>query len=135
MTDAERLVLNRQVAERVMGWDHTHDIHECEDPWYAYCRTCGLSGSDLGVRAWDATPCAMPPDYAGDIRAAWTVLAVMIARLPTEVGLQTQLEVSYQAHGQVWYCHLPHGRGQLAETAPEAICRAALAVVGVAVPA
>jgi hypothetical protein len=73
--------------------------------------------------------CLKPvPPYSTEIAAAWLVVERIGGRFSLEWGGQ---------HG--WYCHMSakgadgewrYGDGVTCETAPEAICRAALAAVG-----
>ena len=117
--------LDALVAEKVMGWDGCHSIHYCEDTWYNYCKNpgCYATGADEDemIGSWDGDEPPIPgckgyPPYSTSLAEAWLVV---------EKALYFRLE----REGQ-WHCELVFKRGPAghasADTAPLAICRAAL---------
>ncbi len=116
------------VAEKVMGWDHTHDIDHCEgDSWYSHCRNCHRTGEDEEIMCWNPRDpplpgCKVAPHYSTSIEAAWEV----IEKLEKEGIIDG---VSLSAIG----CELYLNREQLTAAdgpAPLAICRAAVKAGG-----
>ena len=61
--------LDLLVAVEIMEWDHSHEIEECEDGWYSYCRNCGHEPRFSKIEK----DCGTPPNYSGNIAAAWMV--------------------------------------------------------------
>jgi hypothetical protein len=85
-----------------------------------------------GTVTFDTDGFEVPPDYSTDIAAAWTVVEHFTAREYGKVRVSTSYYHGYHAH----ICWGPgvDGEGSSPEgvyggTAPEAICRAALAAV------
>lgn len=113
------------IAEKVMGWDHTHDIDHCEgDSWYSYCRNCSLTGENGEIMCWHPgdpilNGCTKPPPYSTSIEAAWKV----VEKLCFEYGMTFGGHVDPSQHG--W--QFGFGINEvMAGTLPLSICRAAL---------
>lgn len=120
--------LDALVAEKVMGRKREHEFdNDSDDPTCYYCNAY------LSSRG---RPCAGDPPYSTDIAAAWEVVEHMIER-----DMRVNVSTCYQPDdGTPWICTLERHESQIgdpnkwteyAETAPEAICKAALAAVGV----
>ena len=123
--------LDDMVSEKIMGWKYQQSS---PDPKKYFCREYG---NDAGWwlrpnttrddMIWSCASCSPPPEYSADITAAWEVLNRLPLDLWPEVG---------RMNTGSWYCEIvqgapwPTGVGYLArevaETAPLAICRAAL---------
>jgi hypothetical protein len=117
------------IAERVMGWRRVQWATEAgraiEPGWmlvneidwatdhYRAARSDELPSSDFDV---------LVPRYSTDIPAAWPVLEKLMA----------DFNVELRWDGRRWTCCVIHPfyRGHAADTAPLAICRAALAATG-----
>lgn len=130
--------LDALVAVRVMGWGHTHDIDYVEgDPWYSSCRQCGETGASGGAILdweWGDAPlpgCPVPPSFSTDIATAWRVVEKMRAAGYATIHVSCGCDI----HGVPvpgWYASFfqsaaIRGASATADTAPLAICRAALA--------
>ena len=115
---------NREIdalmAEKVMQWDGKHDINECEDGFYSYCRNSGCFISGFALEG--SEKCEGHPPYSSDIAAAWEVMDKM-----PQPGIYKR--------GSAWRAHSEVATNAWAdaETAPMAICLAALKAVGVEV--
>ena len=111
----------------IAGWDHKHDISECEDCWYDYCRNCGYEPRCEGI---DDTDCETPPPYSTDIAAAWEVVEKLMD--------EGDVFLEWWQDGEWFVADKPMGVREDAITArcdgkttgkpsaPLAICRAAL---------
>ena len=94
--------------------------------------TCGPIGG-YDPQTGICSRCGVPPsaDYSGSIAAAWTVVEKLQEDYRPLIGEWDD--------GEQWFCELFYGPASaphlwvLGKTAPEAICRAALASKGVAV--
>ena len=120
--------LDALIAEKVMGlppeqW--RHDAPGCEDIYYNVCNRCGLSQNSKSDAEFYQERCPEPAPYSTDIAAAWLVveklrLAVVSGDDPKDGshGYWAGVPVPLGGNMEDW-------RG--ADTAPLAICRAALA--------
>lgn len=100
--------LDALIAEKVMGWERLEKILHPPGPYE--------------MNAWGN----MIPHYSTDIDAAWEVVEKMHSmRLQTSI-ITTEKGVSVTI--DEFYCHSPDET--IAETAPHAICLAALKALG-----
>lgn len=106
--------LDALVAEKVMGWASVHPGDEY-DP-----RTPG-SLVYVGITP-DQRQLAILPPYTTDIGAAWQVIETLAAR-------GVSLDMQYRVFTAEWELNVGGALGY-GETAPLAICRAALEAVG-----
>lgn len=134
--------LDALVAERVMGWGWQAS-YKSGKRWFAPPEHCGDLGSEHPAtmkeepeHPWWLT--AEPteniwvvPYYSTDISAAWTVLQ----KFCDEESANYPQDVLVEWNGFHWFCYVnteqmlnPELQGK-ADTAPEAICRAALKAV------
>ena len=129
--------LDALVAEKVMGWDGCHSIHYCEDTWYNYCKNpgCYATGADEDemIGSWDGGEPPIPgckgyPPYSTSIAEAWLV----VEKFDTW-EVHRWYDPKYKRYDGDFYvsCYLtkhdPEMFGEAtADTAPLAICRAAL---------
>jgi hypothetical protein len=104
--------LNAAVAEHVMGWSH-------EDAERGYWLSQGCISDPL-ARAL--------PEYSADIAAAWQVVEKLLPLLG-HIYPACDPETGKLLHWCAVVEDGPRRRGYTAPTAPEAICRAALAAV------
>lgn len=126
--------LDALVATKVMGidlterpthtWEPLVDSGEYVDAkWCEHCGHCWFSGEAPGG------PCAPTPlHYSSEIAFAWEVVEKLATRFPT-------IHISLGAPNQRWYCSFfaskdDKGSALEADTAPLAICLAALKAVG-----
>lgn len=122
--------LDALVAEKVMRFDHKHKINGCEDCWYDVCEYCGLEFHCEDTSGY----CEGYPHYSTDIAAAWQILARL-----RELGFKYISVVSLSNGWQCWgdkamtLNSVPPDVSVNADTAPLAICLAALKAVGVEV--
>lgn len=111
-------------------WFGTWDTSAPYDQWVRVCHgppaACGWKGSDSDCMAW--------PRFSTDIAAAWTVVERLRSKQVDVMLLQGEPQVGRGPADQ-WECALWwHENGehrettQYADTAPLAICRAALKV-------
>ncbi len=111
--EAALAVLDAQVADRVMGWQFTKPRHgRC-----CTCQRCGRSYDECGGSCY----------FTSDIAAAWEVW-----EKTGDMLVAKQVDgryVAYQATGCADYDWGDYWA--IGKTAPEAICKAALAKVGV----
>lgn len=116
--------MDAEVAEKVMKWDHTHDIDHCEgDSWYSHCRNCYRTGEDEEIMCWDPEDpplpgCEKPPPYSTSIVSALKI----VEKLEAE-GIIDGIFLHPSG------CELYLNREQIAAAAgpaPVAICRAVL---------
>lgn len=75
-----------------------------------------------------AIPSSMVPRYSTDITAAWEVVKVMCDWLPAWQRSKFSLQCCHPVGGHLWECYFGVDRcvAGAADTAPLAICRAAL---------
>lgn len=126
--------LDALVAEKVMGWE-----------------VCNSERGAPPRKTWDKNTIAMScpiPHYSTDIAAAWEVLCKFKRNNPWECGDILLVWGNYgedgapkAPHGQIcypqklaWLCRIENEKGEyvgIAESAPLAICLAALKAVGV----
>jgi hypothetical protein len=133
MSELSGIALRGAVAVEVMGrtGPQKHDIHECDDSFYSYCRVCG--GDNAG---WDLeqTECHGHPAYEESIADAWLVVEKMRAE---HIGLQLNSTPGewrarfFTVESTVrWYEESQDGALYCFDKSlPTAICRAALAAV------
>lgn len=146
MTNRE---LDARVAEKVMGWTYFKSKHghwvvrrpdgETIEPYFGAPLFNSFSGEKYPEREWHDG--ADVPDYSTNIADAWDVVAI--------IGEDFYLRLNSPCTGcnvktSSWECGrvIPGDSGHSeqemlgeAETAPRAICLAALKAVGVEVPA
>jgi hypothetical protein len=120
--------LDALVAEKVMGWKYRQSS---PDPKKHFCREYGNDAGwwlkpsmTPGAKHWACATCSPPPAYSTDIAAAWEV---------TEKLAEDFMLVYAVAHAG-WRARFEHAEGwwkgeAYADTAPLAICRAALAAL------
>lgn len=113
--------LDGLIADRVMYWNQNHEINECEDKWYSYCNICGYEPRFEKIIPGS---CKGYPRYSVDISSAWEVVEKM--------GPSYELKSIHHSSGTVH--RATFWRGMMgfsveAETAPLAICRAALLAI------
>lgn len=125
--------LDRRVAEQIMGWVWGEQIHPLTDQvrqrWIVPPRALdkgGMRRPDYQVAGLE-TPNApnwdcMLPAYSSDIAAAWLVVEQVGARLDCSLS-----QMPMHEGRKLWGCMFGTSGGALEETAPLAICRAALA--------
>ena len=118
--------LNVAVAERVMGRCF-HVWGTPNDGLLWTCTKCGITEGAAGG--------PLNPRYSDEIAAAWQVVEKM-----REQGWWVEVRSDYNATVPLTRTICAFGKGQVcefaeADTAPEAICLAALAVVGAEVSA
>lgn len=120
MTDRE---LDALVAEKVMGWECTIKMNELGEEYTEWSNGKGGHLSDWGeLRMTDVAP-----KYSTDIAAAWEVVEKLDLLVPTRFlvrDVDGWVVANYDED-------LRREDGIVADTAPRAICLAALKVVGV----
>lgn len=138
--------LDALVAEKVMQFDHKHKINGCEeDCWYDVCEYCGLEFhcEDTSGR------CEGYPHYSTDIAAAWQVVdriaQLVIADENAErlnylrleqndsSGYSATFGFPYMENEEWANTANQYDCSARADSAPLAICLAALKAVGVEV--
>lgn len=112
--------LDALVAEKVMGWRYNH----CDG---VQCPTCGYDGLYGSGKDY--------PGYSTDIAAAWTVVKSVTSftqSLRADVKIENlAMSSCHPGHWSVTFSYIRGGRVTgLADTAPLAICLAALKAVG-----
>jgi hypothetical protein len=144
MTDTELQAgreLDAIVAEKVMGWERSHDMPPFAHLWFAPRDTESAMAKAQGAvykssGAGGTRPAFPVPRYSTDIAAAWLV----VDRIrPTD---DTRYGVTIESAVAGWYCTIEdadvewddpaHTSVAYGETLPLAICRAALASAGAA---
>jgi hypothetical protein len=66
--------MDELVADKIIHWNHNHEINECEDGFYSYCMICGHEPRFEEIEPGD---CDGYPCYSTDISAAWEVIKEM----------------------------------------------------------
>lgn len=129
--------LDAEVAVKVMGWSMYHYDKDYADNcyWMLMDGDCNPvaeikrtpAGFDTGERKTEAEAWADCPAFSTDIAAAWQVMERMVSR-----GWWPLVQLD--DHAEKWICQFQDQYGEgfsdEAKTAPEAICRAALAAIG-----
>jgi uncharacterized protein (DUF779 family) len=64
------------IADKVMHWNHNHEINECEDGWYSYCMICGYEPRFKDVKLGS---CEGYPRYSTNIFEAWKLAEILRA--------------------------------------------------------
>lgn len=128
MTVRERDAL---VAEKIMNRSQEHKINECDDPYYSQCALCGETNGSTDWKLKE-TKCEAHPPYSTDIATAWEVIEKMIKYNPFwEQKNCIDFHLS-PTSPPGWTCNFGDDTTRVyADTAPEAICLAALRAVGV----
>jgi ABA sandwich protein len=122
--------LDALVAEKVMGWITFVSDYGAPTSYYADPQT----GRNVH---WEKPNGIIKPfSPSTDIAAAWEVVEQCFTIIPVhqrQFGLNVVAGLDphpADTRRMVWRCTLRHGTGGEAETAPLAICRAALKAVG-----
>ena len=118
--------LDAEVAVKVLGWTHVHvpehNIPELRWQW----------SPPKEHREWQhSMPQLNPPRLSTSIELAWLVIEEVLKRV-RENGLDLTVSIDFDVDGTV-RCDLisdASGARGVGDTAPEAICRAALEAVG-----
>jgi hypothetical protein len=125
--------LDALIAEKVMGWDFAHNFKLCDNRAFKRCSNClGIisEGNPLDPR------CLGFPHYSTNIEAAWKVVELLqlfkIQQTDKTDGMTACVQLWQDSNG-VWT--IGDWQDQLfvlaeGDTAPHAICLAALKIVG-----
>ncbi len=137
MSSTQSRALDTRVAESVMGWVWMQRVNS-NDAWLFppdsrdepvtmygvlqnFVMRCGIVGPFEPYTNGTKHPDSHPPPYSADIAAAWLVVEALHAR-------------GVNLHVGVNWCDVWVGDGQteglIANSTPEAICKAALLAVG-----
>jgi len=112
--------LDRLIAEHVMGWKKGRKFANGNGEW--------IIDGKVDFRTWDLTP-----DFSTKIEAAWWVVEKMKAEGMVVIIKADGLRTGDYNPG--WTVLVDNQSRTDADTAPHAICLAALKAVGVEVPA
>lgn len=136
--------LDALIAEKVMGWQAQHRSDMCDGSKFIRCSACGALGrgncygdgqGQMQIRCGEVVTCcdeAALPNYSTDIATAWCI----IEKLTTDNPYWC-IDVRQSLKPRGWWCNIGVPDSwikQWAETAPLAICLAALKAMGVTYP-
>lgn len=111
------------VAEKVMGWILSPAKWLVRDR-----KAIAIPGNPIGPKTWEDLDAPGLPRYSTDIAAAWQVVEKLFA-------IGSFFSVESPNNGVGWSCGITRGRDTieyiLADSAPLAICRAALLAAAV----
>ena len=125
--------LDALVAAKVMGWEHERDAelrHKCNGKFHTRCGSCGEEGHGncYGFgRGAIQIECNCTPPYSTDIATAWEIVEKMGA---LEWCFDINLQARYSAVFRRNYLSQTPRFSASEESAPHAICLAALKAVG-----
>jgi hypothetical protein len=117
--ETELLDIDKRIAKAIFGWEFKAPVH-------GWCCTCQRCGRDKDTCQYEGA-C----DFSDNLGAAWLMVEKAIDYLAATTDMDQLTGMPTRHMWELWFGErgkANHGKG-FGETAPEAICRAALKAV------